>query len=149
MSPAWLRWCFALFGLPVQSLADRRVVPLSPQRLHNLKEAYLVTIILAVTKQNQTGIPTDDVCVEKRNRGGFFSGPESWFYVYHVCIKDQSFHDFEHDKIKLSIKEAKSTGLLARNSASIQEDFILKFTFGPKKLPGLSRKVPRPDFKEN
>ena len=33
-----------LFGLSGLSLADRRVVPLSPQRLNNLKEAYLVTI---------------------------------------------------------------------------------------------------------
>ena len=36
--------------------------------------------------------------------------------------------------MKLSVNEAKLTGLLARNCATIQQFFISKFSFGPKNL---------------
>ena len=43
----------------------------------------------------------------------------------------------------LSINEAKFLGLGARNCATIQQVLIKKFhTFGPAKLPGLSRNGP-------
>ena len=41
--------------------------------------------------------------------------------------------------MKLSVKEAKLTGLWARNCATIQQVLILKSTSGPEKFPGLSR----------
>ena len=41
---------------------------------------------------------------------------EKRFHVYRVCIiKDQSFNSFENDTMKLSVNEAKLTGLWARN----------------------------------
>ena len=42
--------------------------------------------------------------------------------------------------MKLSINEAKLTGLWDRNCATIQQVLILKFSFEPEKFPGLSRK---------
>ena len=44
--------------------------------------------------------------------------------------------------MKLSINEAKLTGLWARNCAAIKQVLILKFAFGPEKLPELSKKGP-------
>ena len=44
--------------------------------------------------------------------------------------------------MKLSINEAKLTGLWARNCAAIKEVLILKFAFGPEKLPELSKNGP-------
>ena len=44
--------------------------------------------------------------------------------------------------MKLSVEEAKLTGLCATNCASIQLVWILKVAFGPEKLPGLSRNRP-------
>ena len=44
--------------------------------------------------------------------------------------------------MKLSVNEAKLTGLWARNRATIQLVLILKFAFGPEKFPGLSRNRP-------
>ena len=41
--------------------------------------------------------------------------------------------------MKLLVNEAKLTGLWARNCAAIQQVLILKFAFGPEKLPGLSK----------
>ena len=45
--------------------------------------------------------------------------------------------------MKLAVDEAELTGLWARNCATIQQVLILKFVFGPEKLPGLSRNEPR------
>ena len=42
--------------------------------------------------------------------------------------------------MKVSVNEAKLTGLWARNYATIQQVLILKFAFGPEKLPRLSRR---------
>ena len=44
--------------------------------------------------------------------------------------------------MKLSINEAKLTGLWARNCVIIQQVLILKFAFGSEKFPGLSRNEP-------
>ena len=41
--------------------------------------------------------------------------------------------------MKLSVNEAKLTGLLARNCATILTGLDFKFAFGPKKFSGLSR----------
>ena len=42
--------------------------------------------------------------------------------------------------MKLTVNEEKLTGLWAENCAAIQKVVILKFAFGPRKFPGLSRK---------
>ena len=44
--------------------------------------------------------------------------------------------------MKLSINEAKLTGLWARNCAAIKQVSNLKFAFGPEKLPELSKDGP-------
>ena len=44
--------------------------------------------------------------------------------------------------MKLSVNEAKLTGLWARNFATIQQVLILKFAFRSEKCPGLSRNEP-------
>ena len=71
-------------------------------------------------------------------------GPQSCFrprkllYVYLVYNEDQSFNNFENDTMKLSVNEAKLTGLWARNCASIQQILTLKFALGPEKFPSLA-----------
>ena len=37
-------------------------------------------------------------------------GPGKLFYVYRVCIQDQSFNNIENERIKLLVNEAKLTG---------------------------------------
>ena len=44
--------------------------------------------------------------------------------------------------MKLSINEAKLTGLWARNCAAVKQVSNLKFAFGPEKLPELSKNGP-------
>ena len=48
--------------------------------------------------------------------------------------------------MRLSVNEAKLTSLWARNCDTIQQVLILKFAFGPEKLPGLSRNEPQSLF---
>ena len=72
-----------------------------------------------------------------------FSGPKSYFMFCCFCIHDQSFNNFDNDTMKLSVNEAKLTGLWARNWATIQQVLILKFALGPEKLLGLSRNGPQ------
>ena len=38
-------------------------------------------------------------------------GPEKLFCVCRIYIQDQSFNNFDNDTMKLSVDEAKSTGL--------------------------------------
>ena len=45
--------------------------------------------------------------------------------------------------MKLAVNEANMTVLWARNCATVQQVLILKFAFGPEKLPGLSRNEPQ------
>ena len=72
------------------------------------------------------------------------SGPKSCFmFAGRVCIQDQSFTNFENDTMKLSVNEAKLTGLGARNCATIQQVLISKFAFAPEKLLGFSRNGPK------
>ena len=73
------------------------------------------------------------------SRDPFLGSPEKLFYVCSVCLQYQSFNNFENDRMKVSVKEAKLTGLWARNCATIQRVLISKFTFGPETLPGPSR----------
>ena len=47
----------------------------------------------------------------------FFESPDH--YVSRVCIQDQIFNNFENDTMKVSVNEAKLTGLRARNRATI------------------------------
>ena len=53
---------------------------------------------------------------------------------------------FENNTIKLVVKEAKLTSLWAGNCATIQQVWILKFAFGAKRFPGLSRREPQDHF---
>ena len=46
-------------------------------------------------------------------------GPEKLFCVCRIYIQDQSFNNFDNDTMKLSVNEAKLTGLWARNYAAI------------------------------
>ena len=50
--------------------------------------------------------------------------------------------------MKLSVNEAKLTGLWARNSAAIKQFWILKIAFGPERFPGLSRNGPQDPKKQ-
>ena len=61
--------------------------------------------------------------------------------VCRIYIQDRGFNNFENHAMKLSVNEAKLTGLWARNCATIQQVSILKFAFGPEKFPGLSRNL--------
>ena len=53
---------------------------------------------------------------------------------------------FENGTIKLSVNEAKLTGLWARNFATIQLVLISKLAFEPEKLSGLRNKPQNKDF---
>ena len=76
--------------------------------------------------------------VWKRDQGTLFSNipvtlrARKAVYVCRVCIQDQSFNNCENDTMKLSVSEAKLTGLYARNCATIQQVLILKLPSGPK-----------------
>ena len=68
------------------------------------------------------------------------------FFVCCVVVfvfKDQSLNNVENSTMKLSVNEVKLTVLWARKCATIQQVLILKFAFGPEKLPGLSRNEPQ------
>ena len=51
--------------------------------------------------------------------------------------------------MKLSVNEAKLTGLWAWNSATIQQVLILKFAFGPKSFRAFWETGPRSEVVEN
>ena len=53
-------------------------------------------------------------------------------FVCLVCIQDQGLDDLKNDQMKLSIDEAKLTGLWARNCAIIQQILIWNLPSGPK-----------------
>ena len=48
--------------------------------------------------------------------------------------------------MRLYVNEAKLTSLWARNCATIQRVWILKFAFGAERLPGLSKNGPQDQF---
>ena len=59
-------------------------------------------------------------------------GSEKLFYVWRVCIYEQSFNNFENDTIKLSVKKAKLTGLWARQG---RKSFrAVRETAGPQSI---------------
>ena len=49
----------------------------------------------------------------------FLERPRKLFYVCRVCIQDLSFGNAENDTMKLSLNEAKLTGLWTRNCAAV------------------------------
>ena len=57
-------------------------------------------------------------------------------------IKDGSFKSFENGVVKLSLKVTKRTSVEVRTLPTFPETSILKYDFGPVKLPGLSRNGP-------
>ena len=57
-------------------------------------------------------------------------------------IKDGSFKSFENGTVKLLAKETKWTSLEVKTQHTFLENLILKYDFGPVKLPGLSRNGP-------
>ena len=67
----------------------------------------------------------------------FLERPRKLFHVCRVCIQDLSFSNSEKDTMKLSLNEAKLTGLWARNCTDIQQVLILKFDFGQHKFPAV------------
>ena len=69
---------------------------------------------------------------------GTFSGAEA-VLCCSVFIQDESFNNFENNAMKLLLNDAKSTGLWARNCATIEQFLILKFALGPETFPGVSR----------
>ena len=69
---------------------------------------------------------------------GTFSGAEA-VLCCSVFIQDESFNNFENSAMKLLLNDAKSTGLWARNCATIEQFLFLKFALGPEKFPGVSR----------
>ena len=54
-------------------------------------------------------------------------GPEKLFYICLVGIQYQSFNNFENDTMKLSVSEAKLSGLRDRNCATSQQVWSLKY----------------------
>ena len=54
-------------------------------------------------------------------------GPEKLFYICLVGIQYQSFNNFENDTMKLSVNEAKLSGLRDRNCATSQQVWSLKY----------------------
>ena len=110
--------------------------------LHEL----VLTVFKPITRHHLTSLK-NNILLSARTRVSP-EGPVSWkfqkgvLYVCCVCRQDQRFHNFEKDTICLSVLEAKLTGLWARNYGTMQQVLILKFAFGPEKLPGLSRNRP-------
>ena len=51
-------------------------------------------------------------------------GPGKLLCVCCIYIQDQSLNNFDNDTMKLSVNEAKFTGLRARNCATIQQVLI-------------------------
>ena len=74
---------------------------------------------------------------------GNFSGPDRCFVLVVFAFKIKVSIIFKNNTIKLSVNEAKVTGLWDRNCATFQQVVILKFAFGPEKFPGLSRNGPQ------
>ena len=64
--------------------------------------------------------------------GTGFLGPESCFLFAAFTSKISISIILKSNKMKLSVNEAKLTGLYPRNCATIQQVWILKFAFGPK-----------------
>ena len=76
-----------------------------------------------------------------------FSAPKSCFvfqgqHVCRVCIQDQGFNNSENDIIKLSVNEAKLTGLWAINCHTAT-GFDHKICLRPEKFSCLSRNGPQ------
>ena len=66
-----------------------------------------------------------------------FRAPESCnFCDFCVCIQDQSFNNFENITMKLSVNEAKLTGLWGRNCTTIQLSFDFEICLRPRKVYG-------------
>ena len=66
---------------------------------------------------------------------GTFSGAEA-VLCCSVFIQDESFNNFEKNAMKLLLNDAKSTGLWARNCATIEQFLILKFAPRARKVSG-------------
>ena len=70
-----------------------------------------------------------------RNANTYPAG--SGFSEARVCIQNQSFNNSENDTKKLSVNEAKLTGLWEKNCATIHCQLVFlisNFGFGPEKL---------------
>ena len=59
--------------------------------------------------------------------------------VFYVCIQDSSFNNSDNDTMKLSVNEAKLTGLWPRNCATITKVLILNLP-SSRKVSGLFEK---------
>ena len=74
--------------------------------------------------------------------GPFLEAPGNYRPVL-FSIKDGSFKSFENCTVKLSAKELKWPSSEVRTHPTFLEISILKYYFGPVKLPGLSRSGPQ------
>ena len=74
---------------------------------------------------------------------GIFSGLDRCFVLVVFAFKIKVSIILKNNTIKLSVNEAKLTGLWDRNCATIQQVVILKFAFRPEKFPGLWRNGPQ------
>ena len=86
-----------------------------------------------------------DVGYERQPRTMFLEGPvrcSGLIFVRRICIQDQSFNNFYNDTMKLSVNEAKLTGLCSRNCYSTGFEFK-QFALGPEKFLELSRNEPQ------
>ena len=75
-------------------------------------------------------------------RGPFLEAPGNYRPIF-FSLKDGSFKRFENCTVKLSAKELKWPSSEVRTYPTFLETSILKYYFGPVKLPGLSRNGPR------
>ena len=55
-----------------------------------------------------------------------------WLQLHRVCIQDQSCNIFENDTMKISVKEAKLTGLWARSLQQFNKFWFQNLPSGPK-----------------
>ena len=71
-------------------------------------------------------------------------GPESSVLFAAFTFKINVSIILKSNKMKLSVNEARLTGLWARNCATIQQVWILKFASGPKRFQDFRETGPRP-----
>ena len=67
---------------------------------------------------------------------GNFSGPKTFFSVCRVSIQGPNFNNFENNRMKLKVSEAKLTGCVLGTVRAVIQVLILTFAFGPKKVTG-------------
>ena len=124
-----------------------KMMELTSNGLQTAKSKLFFTFYINIPKRNEFAFSfakssnTDRVqSLVELIRGLFLESPGKPFRVCRVYIQDSK--NFETNTSKLSVKEAKLTGLWTRNCANIKQVWILKFAFGTEKFPALWRNRP-------